>query len=501
MFAYGFEDLTGAQWAILNALAGRTEVTVSLPYEPNRSAFESLRRTSDDLSSLAAGRIEELPPRYDEVAPPALAHLERHLFSDRPAPGPPLDGAIRFLEGAGARGTLELLADEVLELIRGGTKPEEILVVCPSVERQRAQLETALGALGVPYAIEGRIRIGKTAFGQALLSLLRFEWLAGARHDLYGFLRSPFSGLARAHVDYLEGRLRGRAVSDPARVVEETLKLRGQPLRMLDSFRAEAEPLEAVRVLARSMIRAAYGLESPPVGEDAALDLRAQRAVTDLLAELEQWLALGGALSREELYGALERTTLRIARGDEPGRVAVTDLLRARTRRTEVVFLLGLEEGSFPRRQAGTPFLDEEERRSIDEASKGARLAKPDQVSRERYFFYTACTRPSRRLYLVREASTDEGSPREPSPFWDEARALFDADDVDRWTTRRRLAQLTWEIDAAPDRARAAAGPQLARRRGSRRGARARPRERLGPPARARPRRLLAADAASRIRR
>ena len=450
VFAYGFEDLTGAQWALLNALAGRTEVTVSLPYEPNRAPFESLRRTSDDLSSLAAGRIEELPPRYDEVAPPALAHLERHLFSDRPAPGPPLDGAIRFLEGAGARGTLELLADEVLELIRGGTKPEEILLVCPSVERQRAQLETALGALGVPYAIEGRIRIGKTAFGQALLSLLRFEWLAGGRHDLYGFLRSPFSGLARAHVDYLEGRLRGRAVTDPARVVEETLKLRGQPLRMLDSFRAAAEPLEAVRALARSMIRAAYGLESPPVGEDAALDLRAQRAVTDLVTELEEWLALGGALSREELYGALERTTLRIARGDEPGRVAVTDLLRARTRRTEVVFLLGLEEGSFPRRQQGTPFLDEEERRSLDEASKGARLAKPDQVSRERYFFYTACTRPSRRLYLVREASTDDGSPREPSPFWDGARALFDADDVDRWTTRRRLAQLTWDVDSAP---------------------------------------------------
>ena len=45
--------------------------------------------------------------------------------------------------------------------------------------------------------------------------------------------------------------------------------------------------------------------------------------------------------------------TLRLARGDEPGRVAVTDLLRARTRRTEVVFLLGLEEGSLPAPLAG----------------------------------------------------------------------------------------------------------------------------------------------------
>ena len=161
-----------------------------------------------------------------------------------------------------------------------GRSPRRSSLVCPSVERQRAQLETALGALGVPYAIEGRIRIGKTAFGQALLSLLRFEWLAGGRHDLYGFLRSPFSGLARAHVDYLEGRLRGRAVTDPARVVEETLKLRGQPLRCSIRSGPTAEPLEAVRALARAMIRAAYGLESPPVGEDAALDLRAHRAVT-----------------------------------------------------------------------------------------------------------------------------------------------------------------------------------------------------------------------------
>ncbi len=144
VFAYGFEDLTGAQWALLEALAGRTEVTVSLPYEPNRAPFESLARTSRDLSSLADGRIEELGPRYGEVAPPELAHLERHLFADDPPPAPPLEGSIRFLEGAGARGTLELVADEALKLIRGGTRPEEILIVCPSVDRQRAQLETAL---------------------------------------------------------------------------------------------------------------------------------------------------------------------------------------------------------------------------------------------------------------------------------------------------------------------------------------------------------------------
>src|SRR3954454_7821472 len=108
VFAYGFEDLTGAEWSLLSALAGRAEVHVSLPYEPGRVAFASLRRTADDLTALADGRIEELAPRFAEYAAPALAHLERSLFEEaRPAPVP-ADGAVRFLEGAGARGTLEL---------------------------------------------------------------------------------------------------------------------------------------------------------------------------------------------------------------------------------------------------------------------------------------------------------------------------------------------------------------------------------------------------------
>src|SRR5881227_3182255 len=148
VFAYGFEDLTGAQWALLEALAGRAEVTVSLPYEPGRPAFASLERTANDLAELARPRIEELPPR-PEVRPSALAHLERGLFAEPAVGRSGLDGSIRFFEAAGRRGALELVGEELLELIRSGTEPHEIAIVCPSVERYRAPLETALGSLGV----------------------------------------------------------------------------------------------------------------------------------------------------------------------------------------------------------------------------------------------------------------------------------------------------------------------------------------------------------------
>src|SRR5438876_2103101 len=115
VFAYGFEDLTGAEWALLEALTARAEVTVSLPYEPGRPAFAALRGTAEDLAALAPHPVEELPPRYAAVAPPALAHLERTLFADEPGRAPPLDGVIRIFEGAGRRGTLGLVADVVLK--------------------------------------------------------------------------------------------------------------------------------------------------------------------------------------------------------------------------------------------------------------------------------------------------------------------------------------------------------------------------------------------------
>ncbi|HKG43448.1 MAG TPA: PD-(D/E)XK nuclease family protein [Gaiellaceae bacterium] len=450
VFAYGFEDLTGAEWALVEALAARADVTVSLPYEPGRDAFASLSRTADDLTRLADGRIEELPPSPAARAP-VLAHLERALFPGNADAGTvELDGAVRFLEGAGIRGTLELVADEILGLLREGTAAAEIAIVCPSVDRWRTPLDTAFTTLGVAYALEGRLKLGQTPFGQALLSLLRYAWLEGERRELFSFLRSPYSGLTRAHADFLEGRLRGRGVVEAPRVEEEIGKLRAQPLPHLDVVRGAADPLAAVRDLGRAMARAAYGLDAPPVHERARSDLRAHEGAAKLVAELEGWRDLGGEATREEVVALLADAPVRLAGANEAGRVAVLDLLRARTRRFEVVFVVGLEEGRLPRRGQGSPFLDDERKDELERASRSGRLLRTDPVSRDRYLFYTACTRPTRRLYLVREAASDDGAPREPSPFWEEARGLFDADDVERWTRQRPLAALTWRLEAAP---------------------------------------------------
>jgi RecB family exonuclease len=448
VFAHGFEDLTGAEWRLLEALSARAEVHVSIPYEPGRAVYASLQRTVSDLASLAGDAIVELPPRGAEFLPPDLAHLERALFTDSPRRAS-LDGSIRWLEGAGTRGTFELVAEEVLALVRSGTPTDGIGVVCPSVESVRLPLATAFAARGVPVSFEGRAPLRSTPFGHALLSLLRFAWLGGERPELFAHLRSPYSGLQRKDVDWVEGRLRGRGILAGERAVEVTVQLRdGRSLPPLDVLHGDGGPVEAVRRLAATMLRNAHGTSAPPLGPRALSDLRSHDAVTRTLDELEA-LAVGGyEVTPGELLSGLERASVRGDGVGAPGKVAVLDLLRARTRRFDALFVVGLEQGSLPRRPRIEPFVDDEARRALDE--RGARLARPDAASRDRYLFATACSRPRRRLVLVRQAVGDEGSPREPSPFWEAVRELFDEDDVRRATYRRPLSALVPELEAAP---------------------------------------------------
>ncbi len=444
LFAYGFEDLTGAEWALVETLAARTDVTLSIPYEPGRAAFGALTRTVEDLAALAGADIEELPPTWGPTTPTALIHLERQLFMDDAPTGPPLDGSLRFLEGAGTRGTVELVASEVAALLRGGTAPESVAIVCESVDRWRAPLEGAFAQLGIPCGVEHPRRLGDSVLGRAFISVLRYEWLGGGRRDLFTFLRSAFSGLERRSVDFVEGRLRGRAVADPARVEEETEKLRGAPVPALVEVRAIEDPVAGAQALLALMVRNAWGLESPPTSDEARLDARAYRAAERTLGELAALADAGADVPREDVLAALERTRVP-PEGPLQGRVAVLDHERARTRTFEVVFVLGLEEGAFPRRGRSSPLLSDELR-----AELGGRLERPDAVARDRYLFYTTCTRATRRLVLVREAAGDEGVPREPSPFWEDVRSLFEEADVQHATRRRSLSALTWPLESAP---------------------------------------------------
>jgi hypothetical protein len=136
------------------------------------------------------------------------------------------------------------------------------------------------------------------------------------------------------------------------------------------------------------MLRNAHGNVGAATGDRARLDLRAHDAVTRTLDELVLLVGAGLDAGRGDVLSALDRAGVRGDAAGAPGRVAVLDLARARTRRFDVVVVLGLEQGVLPRRPRVEPFLDEDTRRhSTSDAS--ARLVRPDAASRDRYLFAT----------------------------------------------------------------------------------------------------------------
>ena len=315
VFAYGFEDLTGAQWALLEALAGRTEVTRLAPVRAGPAGVRvapAHRRGSRSASPPAT--IEELPPRYGESR-----ILRSRISSARSSPtrrathvadrrrGPLLRGRRRARRArARRRGAARAAPRRHAARADRHRLPERRARPRAARDRARHARHPVRGRRrGPPHA--DAVRPG------AHLAACASRGSAGRAASSSRFLRSPFSGLERRAVDFVEGRLRGRAVQAPERVVEEAEKLHGAPLPALAELARRRRP-------GRGGARAR--------GADAAQRLRARAAAgrrdvagstcgrtrrsTRLLTELERWRDARAASCRARTSSAaLERHTLR----------------------------------------------------------------------------------------------------------------------------------------------------------------------------------------------
>ncbi len=488
---YGFDDLAGLQLDTVETLGVVVDapVTVSLAYEPGRVAFAGRGDTFQRLRPLAAVH-HPVGPRADYYAPaarPALHHLERFLF-EPDAPAAPAAGAVRLLEGGGERAELELVAEDIRGLLARGVPAGEIAVAHRAPGSVAELLGEVFRARGVPFALERRVPFAHTALGRSLVGLLAAVFPAGedaGAGDLLAWLRAP-GVLARPELaDDLERRARrvGASTAVQVRALWETAHW---PLETLDRLGAAAQqgPAALVARVAEELERLASPPRRPaeeplaaagealapgqgrlfPVG--SAL-LPAEEELSpgeDALPPGDESLAPGGeafspaeqpearALAagraaleelRELAHSAPELAPdahglLAILRGlevvvgeEEPlgtPAVAVLDPLALRARRVRALFVCGLQEGVFPAPARPEPFLSEEDRRGLAEAS-GLRLGRVvDALAAERYLLYAAVSRPEELLVLSWHTADDDGVPSARSLFVDDVCDLFACD-------------------------------------------------------------------------
>lgn len=456
VFFYGFDDLTRLERDAVETLArvAGAEVTVSLTYEPGRAALQARAEVAAELTGLA-DEVTELSARDEHYVPAARAvlhHLERQLFEADPERADPGE-SVMLLEAGGERAEAELVAGEILDLLRAGVPGEEIAVVYRSVAPVAALIARVFGQYGIPMAADYVLPFTHTPLGRALRGAARCALSPEATSaDLLAYLRGGGVLAQPELADALDAELRRAGVSSLAAARRRL----GRNLGELDALRVAVEPGPALCRLARHLFALPHRRQAPVLDADEALDARALAALEQAVGELE---ALGRPAGPGELLELLDALTVAVAPPPTERAVRVAEPLQIRARRYRVVFVCGLQEGEFPRPAHPEPFLSDARRRELALCS-GLRLrSHEDVLDRERYLFYATVSRASERVTLSYRSSDEEGNLALASPFLADVAEVL-APDWAEGRARRLLGDVVWPEEQAPterERARARA--------------------------------------------
>jgi ATP-dependent helicase/DNAse subunit B len=471
VFLYGFDDLTVEQLELVRELSVHTQVTIALPWEDRDSltlARGALFAQLRDIEGVSINRLEA-EPRFTSSG--TLFDVERR-FGEAGA-GDPVenDGGVALLASAGELAEVEAVGAEVARLLSDGTPPGEIAIVLRDPRSSGPLYRRVLTRFRIPVAVQADMAASRTNTGAGLIALLHAAVGRGRASDLLAYLRTP--GVANpSKVDWFERRLLRRRLRTTDQALEAWSSKDAsdggglQEVRKLRDAKPGAELLREAGKQARWIAESSVRHQGAVAGEDRALELRAGAEIEQALAELAE---LGLPHSAADVIAAVSELDVPMWRGPTEGRVRVISPYRARARRVAQMFVCSMQDGDFPRRDAGGPLLSDEARRA---------LALPERKKAEiedRYLFSVCLSRPKQRLWLSWRSADDEGGATSRSPFVDEVRELLapalpqgleERDEaIVAEADGRGLAESVFEPGSAPSevelaRAEAAIGPR-----------------------------------------
>ena len=429
-----FSDLARYQEDFLLAAARHVEVWLALPWQQEVSATRALDGLVERLTRDGAELVVTSPRQYTKSE--ELRHLEARLFeADSRPEDTPRCGHVRLSEAYGEEAEALRIAAEIQLALAEGIPAEQIAVVFQNASEHVASLRSAFAEAGIMADFDVVRAVRDTGWGRAFAHLAEFAG-SGTRTALAGFLRSPYSGLARDQADQLEARWRQRGIDRPDRLratLREASPQAGDLLSLMDALlrsgAATPRTCQKWKILADALLRNAYGVGASLLDGEGLADASAQRALMQLVGSLgESGLQIDGA----ELVRAFLETEVAVTTPRRRGSVHVLSASRARSQRFRVVIIGGLSSGDFPRSVAENPLRTP--RLATELATVGVELARLDERDAARLVFYLVASRATERLVLSRQVAASDGSERAPSWLLDEMLDLYrhpEAEDVD----------------------------------------------------------------------
>jgi ATP-dependent helicase/nuclease subunit B len=481
----GFSEFTPCEQAVLSAMFARCRrVEICLCLHPagaerarrEEDPFYALWHTYAALRQVAANSGVEIEPPLTlsgkqgrfaanpelELVAVGFAGTADATKEQPPSPKetehtPP--SCIQLRQAADRRGELLAAGREIQLLVREqGLRYRDISIIVRDSQPYHTLLAEVFGDLGIPYFIDAK----KPLLYHPLIDLVRaaLETWAYRPHyrHIMRLLKNAFSAISREEADVLDNYCLAHGIrfyhwqrerwdfpligsEDEqycARIEDIRARGTGPVLRFCQALneRCDARALHAALLtllqelgVAEKLSAWAEAARAAGEGETAAITQQVWDKLSSFFAEAE--LLLGGrqytAAELLDLYdAAFSGITLSTI---PPGldQVLVASLERSRNPELKAAFILGVNDGFFPRRIVSDSLFSDEDRRLL--TARGIYLA-PDAVSRqfrENYLVYIALTRSGGRLYVSWPLTDEEGKALLPSPLIRRLRTLFPA--------------------------------------------------------------------------
>lgn len=395
---------------------------------------------------------------------------------------PPADDTVRIIRAVSREAEIEEVCRTIRRTIAAGwVTPGRTAIVARDLEPYVGVLEATFARFKIPILMYQAPRLAACAPVRTALDILKSVSIGMNRESLERILTSPHvsrriaaCGSLLRSSGYLAEDSRPLAVcltaaaaelsqraaeaTDPERrdrlnrALEHHTRDQATLLQVADAM-ASLSGAVSVHGHVRQLAGVMRTLEFDPARAVDLTDtnIRAWSSfigILDQLAQAAEWIAAGRAVTAEEFAATVDAAVADalvvpgFTAGD--GAVRALSVLDARGLDFDLVFVIGLNEGAFPRLNADDPILPDRIINAINRPLAAAlrkRLGRfsptalnpvlrtsAHRNSEDYFLFFLALSMPERKIVLSYPAGDEAGATMARSPFIDEVAALLGGD-------------------------------------------------------------------------
>lgn len=428
---YGFYDMPGRQLELVNRVCKTHPSAVFAPYKKH-AAYRFAKKFFETNWLGGAPSAEDA----DENDFGALGASGAFVFE---AQGAANAADVNIVSAADPRGEVFFAAKEILRLTeKGGYSFGDIALIVRSAAPYQDEVRRAFKQNCIPLDASFSYPLHKFPLGVFCLNLFSLAARGFDKDTVLAVLSSPYF---KAEQKYkwralAASSLVSRDLSQWKDLLPQTKDYDPAFLAWLETCQTRLSALNAPRAWAEAAALARAFLaentdESAFRGKDAEIYL----AVCDKIASLQKYASVRPKSREgetvEELTDALNSLSFNEAENVRGG-VTFTDAVRARGLQFKAVFLLGMNEKSFPQIVPEDPVFRDRYRYLLRDVLGYWVNQKMERADEERLLFFAAATAAREKLYALYARTGTDGKEAVPSVYLAEL---------------ARAAKLPWSAD------------------------------------------------------